>query len=258
MNLNIDGKVFFVTGSTRGVGLGIAKVLLEEGCKVIINGRNRDNIRYVKNILKVDHAENIFAVTGDVSDPLVIQEVIKLVQVQWNNLDGIVANVGAVKQSHDWDINKEEWDWHFTNNFSVAYNTIQMLVPLLTKSKGSIVTVGSIAGLEDVGAPIPYASSKAALTTYTKSLSKKLANNKIRVNMVSPGNIIFPEGNWDKKNKLNPTQVQKMLQDKVPLQMFGTPADIGNVVAFLLSSKARFITGANFVVDGGQTISINS
>ena len=86
------------------------------------------------------------------------------------------------------------------NNFSVAYSSIQLLIPLLTKSKGSIVTIGSIAGLEDVGAPLPYASSKAALLAYTKSLSKRLAKNYIRVNMVSPGNIIFPGGNWEKTN----------------------------------------------------------
>ena len=75
--------------------------------------------------------------------------------------------------------------------------------------------------------------------------------------MVSPGNILFPGGNWDKKQKSDPDYIRKMLQEKVPLEMFGSPEDIGNVVAFLLSSKASFITGANIVVDGGQTSSIN-
>ena len=75
--------------------------------------------------------------------------------------------------------------------------------------------------------------------------------------MVSPGNIQFPSGNWDKKQKSNPNDIKKMLTEKVPLQMFGKPEDIGNVVAFLLSAKARFITGANIVVDGGQTIGLN-
>ena len=120
----------------------------------------------------------------------------------------------------------------------------------------SIVTIGSIAGLEDVGAPLPYASSKAALLTYTKSLSRKLAHKKIRVNMVSPGNILFPGGNWDKKKRSNPKIVNQMLLKKVPLQMFGVPEDIGNVVAFLISSKARFITGTNIIIDGDQLSSM--
>ena len=75
--------------------------------------------------------------------------------------------------------------------------------------------------------------------------------------MVSPGNIHFPSGNWDKKKKSNPDDVKKMLAEKVPLKMFGKPEDIGNIVAFLLSPRARFITGANIVVDGGQTIGMN-
>ena len=71
--------------------------------------------------------------------------------------------------------------------------------------------------------------------------------------MVSPGNIIFPGGNWDKKQKSNPNEIKKMLERNVPLGTFGTPEDIGNIVAFLVSKRASFITGANFVVDGGQT-----
>ena len=157
----------------------------------------------------------------------------------------------------NWEINKDDWDWFFNNNFSVAYNAIQPLIPLLIKSRGSIVTIGSIAGLEDIGAPIPYASAKAALLTYTKTLSNQLANKKIRVNMISPGNILFAGGSWEKKQKSNKGDIQKMLNEKVPLEMFGTPEDIGNMVAFLLSPKAKFITGANFVVDGGQTITLN-
>ena len=176
---------------------------------------------------------------------------------KWKKLDGVVANAGAVKNTHEWHIPEKDWNWYFTNNFSVTYNAIQALVPLLTNSQGSIITIGSIAGLEDVGAPLPYASSKAALLTYTKLLARTLADKKIRVNMVSPGNILFPGGNWDKKQKSNPDNIHKMLQEKVPLEMFGSPEDIGNVVAFLLSSKARFITGANIVVDGGQTSSMN-
>ena len=115
---------------------------------------------------------------------------------------------------------------------------------------------GSIAGIEELGAPIPYSSSKSALLSYAKSLSFRLAKKKIRVNIVSPGNIHFPNGNWDKKLKANPDEIKKMLSEKVPLQKFGKPSDIGDIVAFLLSPRAGFITGANLVVDGGQTVGL--
>jgi 3-oxoacyl-[acyl-carrier protein] reductase len=256
MNLDIKGKVVFITGSSRGIGLGITKILLEEDCKVIINGRNQERLNKTTNDLVNQYSGNILAVAGDVNEVAIIKKVKEKALERWGQLDGVVANAGAVKKIYEWDIPEKDWNWYFTNNFSVAYNAIQALVPLLTNSQGSIVTIGSIAGLEDVGAPLPYASSKAALLIYTKSLSRKLADKKIRVNMVSPGNILFPGGNWDKKQKSNPDNIHKMLQEKVPLEMFGSPEDIGNVVAFLLSSKARFITGTNIVVDGGQTNSM--
>ncbi len=257
MNLDFKGKVIFITGSSKGIGLGIAKTLLEEGCDVIINGRDEERLNQATNDLENQYTSKILAVAGDVNEGAIIKKVKEKALEKWGHLDGVVANAGAVKNAHEWNIPEKDWDWYFTNNFSVAYNAIQALVPLLTHSQGSIVTIGSIAGLEDVGAPLPYASSKAALLAYTKALSSKLADKKIRVNMVSPGNILFPEGNWYKKQKSDPANVQKMLFEKVPLRMFGSPEDIGNVVAFLLSPRARFITGANYVVDGGQTITMN-
>jgi len=257
MNLDIVNKVFFITGSSRGIGNGIAKVLLSEGCRVIINGRDVKCLEAEIKKLNKDYPDKIISVEGDVNKTVVTKEVIKKSIDKWGTIDGIVANAGAVKRVPDWEINKDDWNWFFNNNFSVAYNAIQSIVPILTKSRGSIVTIGSIASLEDVGAPLPYSSSKAALLTYTKSLSKRLADKKIRVNMVSPGNILFPDGNWDKKQKIDKDGIEKMLNTKVPLKRFGTPEDIGNMVAFLLSPRASFITGANFVVDGGQSIYLN-
>lgn len=257
MNLNIQDKVIFITGSSRGVGNGIAKVLLDEGCKVIINGRDEISLKKTYKKLNKIYPGKIISVKGDVNKNTVVNEVIKKSIDNWGAIDGVVANAGSVKNAHDFEIKTEDWNWYFESNFTVAYNAIQSLIPLLTKSQGSIVTIGSIAGLEDVGAPLPYVSSKAALLAYTKSLSNRLASKKIRVNMVSPGNILFPNGNWDRKQKIDKDGIKKMLNTKVPLRRFGTPEDIGNMVAFLLSPRANFITGANFIIDGGQTNSLN-
>jgi len=257
MNLEMEGKVVFISGSSKGIGLGISKTLLEEGCNVIINGRDEEKLNQAKLDLENQYNKNIMAISGDVNEIETIDKVKENTSKKWGHLDGVVANAGAVKSTHEWDVPQEDWDWYFTNNFSVAHNVIRILVPQLADSKGSIVVVGSIAGMEDLGAPMPYSSAKAALLSYTKSLSVRLAEQRIRVNMVSPGNIHCPSGNWDKKIKSNPDDVKKMLEEKVPLKMFGKPEDIGNVVAFLLSPRARFITGANIVVDGGQTIGMN-
>jgi len=258
MNLDMEGKTFLVTGSSRGIGFGIAKTLLQEGCNVIINGRDEKRLNLANHDLNKQYKGNIMAICGDVNNAETIDKVKDNTIEKWGCLDGIVANAGAVKSTQEWNVSRDDWSWYFTNNFSVAHNTIQTLVPLLVDSLGSIVLVGSIAGMEEIGAPLPYSSSKAALLAYSKSLSVRLAKQKVRVNMVSPGNIIFPGGNWDKKNKSNPNEINTMLTEKVPLEMFGKPEDVGSVVAFLLSDRARFITGANVVVDGGQTLSFNS
>ena len=124
----------------------------------------------------------------------------------------------------------------------------------IKKNKGSIVFISSIASLKDLGAPLGYASSKLSLNYYSKFLANELAKYEVRVNNVIPGNIYFEGGNWDKKIKKNPKKIKKMIKNQVPLERFGKPEEIANLVTFLLSSKASFMTGAEIVIDGGQTI----
>ena len=184
--MDFKDQVAIVTGSSSGIGLGIAKSLLNEGCRVILNGRNKENLNQVKNTLGEKYKENLLTVCGDVNKIKTLNIVKNKVNEKWGQLDGIIANAGGVIKTHEWNLAQDDWDWYFTNNFSVAYNTIQPLVPLLIDSQGSIVIIGSIAGMEDLGAPIAYSSSKAALLSYVKSLAIRLANKKIRVMDMRP------------------------------------------------------------------------
>ena len=257
MNLELFEKVFIISGSSRGIGKGIAKILLEEGGRVTITGRNKDFLNDTYSELINNFPDSIVAVNGDLND-LGILEMVELKTLnKWKRIDGLVANIGSVRDVPTWKITDEDWSWYYENNFKVAQQFIQRLLPNIIKSEGSIVIIGSIAGLEDIGAPLPYAATKAALIAYMKGLSSLLASHKIRVNLISPGNIRFPGGNWDKKYGTNPDKINKMLNLKVPMNMFGSPEDIGSLSAFLLSKKARFITGGNYVVDGGQTRSFS-
>jgi 3-oxoacyl-[acyl-carrier protein] reductase len=253
MNLGFDNKHFIITGSTRGIGLGIAEVLLQEGAHVMITGRNVGTGNDVYKRLDSRFPGKVLFYAGDLVDEQVTEAVLSEAVSKWGRIDGIVANIGAVKKVQDWEIGNSDWSWYFNNNFNASLQIVTRSIPQLEKTKGSVVFIGSIAGIEDVGAPLPYSAAKAALAMYAKTLSRKLAPMHIRVNTVAPGNILFEGGNWDARYKSDPDGVQKMLDNKVPLRKFGTVEDIGNMVAFLLSEKAAFITGSCMVVDGGQT-----
>jgi 3-oxoacyl-[acyl-carrier protein] reductase len=253
MKLDLVDKIYIVSGSSRGIGKGICQVLLEEGASVVLNGRDEASLKQTNEEFCGEYPNRSIYVAGDINEKVTLEKTRSRVLDQWSRIDGIIANAGAVKPVPEWDIEESDWQWYFKANFEIAFRFITHFIPDLKVSKGNIVIISSIAGVEEIGAPLPYSSSKAALSMYAKGLAAKLAAESIRVNTVAPGNILFPGGNWDLKSKNNPEDIQKMLKDKVPLQSFGDPDDIGNMVAYLLSSKAKFITGSCFVVDGGQT-----
>ena len=178
MNLNLKGKVIFISGSSSGIGLGIADSLLNEGCEVIINGRSKRNLNHAKDFLQKKFGVTIETILGDLTEHSFLEQLKISLSKNYKSIDGIVANIGGVKKTKSWDINKEDWDWYFKNNFEVAFNTVQAFVPNLSGEGSSIVFIGSIAGIEELGAPIPYSSSKSALLSYAKSLSFRLAKKE--------------------------------------------------------------------------------
>jgi len=126
---------------------------------------------------------------------------------------------------------------------------------MLEKSKGSILFISSIAGIESLGAPVDYSTAKTAVIAFAKNMARKLAT-RVRVNVIAPGNIYFKGGVWDKKIKSNPESVKKIIATTVPMNRFGTVKEIANAAVFICSSKSSFTTGSVLVIDGGQTANI--
>jgi 3-oxoacyl-[acyl-carrier protein] reductase len=122
---------------------------------------------------------------------------------------------------------------------------------MVKRGSGSVVAVGSIAGLESVPAPITYSAAKAALTAAAQALSRQVAG--VRVNVVAPGNVLFPGGGWERRQSDDPAGVRAYVEAEVPLGRFATPNEIADVVVFVASERASFLTGACLVVDGGQS-----
>jgi 3-oxoacyl-[acyl-carrier protein] reductase len=247
MDLDLKGKVALVTGSSKGIGKNIAYSLIEEGCSVTFNGRNESNLK-----LAVKKIDNTNYVVADVTNPIECKKLINNVIKKFGKIDILICNVGNGNSVLSESKTSEEWKKMFDINFFSAINIIDAAKKSLQKTKGTIVCISSIAGVETTGAPITYSVSKTALISYVKRISKSFAKKGIRINSVSPGNIFFKGSTWENKLKKNKKEVNKMLENNVALKRFGTPQEVSNLVTFLVSSRSSFITGSNFVIDGGQ------
>ena len=251
MNLELINKNVLVIGSSKGIGLSIAQKFLEEGANVNLLARNI-NKQLKLNLFNLFN-EKVFFYKGDATKKESLIEVSNQIIKRLKKIDIVVANVGNGKSSLDKLQTDEEWEESWDLNFKSALNSANVFLPLITAA-GSFVFISSIAGEEYLGAPNSYSVAKSAINTMMKSLSHKFAST-VRINSVSPGNVLFENSRWEEKMNESPEEVMKMITEKVPLKRFGTPEDVANLVVFISSSKASFITGTSINIDGGQTIS---
>ena len=252
MELNLINSQVVVVGGTNGIGLSISKNFLREGAIVHIIARNEN--KDLISELEKKYNSKIFFYKSDVTKIDTLKIISKKILQKTNNkLDILISNVGNGSVESDPLYSNKDWENSWNTNFTSALNVTRVFSNVITQNKGSMTFISSIAGMEFVGAPISYSTAKAALISFTKTLSHKLAPY-VRVNSVAPGNIFIDNGTWDLRQEENPDAVQKMLNEKVPLNRFGLPQEVTNLVLFLSSDKASFITGSCIVIDGGQTI----
>ena len=254
MDLLLNDRVVFVAGSSRGIGKGIASVLLEEGARVVITGRDAASVSATAAELSEGREERLLAFTGDLTRPETVRAAHAAVLARWGKVDCLVCNIGSGTARNGWQLTAADWDPVFRINLWAGIGLVEVFLPAMVAARqGNIVFISSIAGLESLGAPIPYGAAKAALEHYSKDLARRVGKLGVRVNTVAPGNILFPGGAWQKKIDADAAAVNAMIQAEVPLGRFGAPEEIGAVVAFLASGRASFLTGACVVADGGQT-----
>lgn len=250
MNLSLAGKKVLVTGSSQGIGFGIASAFLLEGCNVVFNSRTATESDFADQ-------GNASFVTGDVSSDIGAESVVQDAAKKLNGLDIVVCNVGSGQSVPPGQETSTDWSDALDKNFYSTVHVVHAAKPYLRDSKGVIVCISSICGLETIpNAPVTYSVAKAALNTYVKGMSRPLGDDGIRICAVAPGNIMFEGSVWDKKTRTNPELVQSMLQRDVPLKRLGGVTDIANMVLFVSSSLSNNTTGSIWISDGGQTRSI--
>lgn len=250
MKLELNDRVALVTGASRGIGLAIATTLAAEGAKVALAARSADAL----NAARAAVGERSSIHVADVTDPAAAAGLVQDVEKQWGRLDILVCNVGSGASVPPGKETAAEWSRVMDLNLFATTNMIEAARPLMARGSGdrAIVCISSIAGMAALGAPVTYYAAKAALNATVRGLARPLALEGIRINAIAPGNILASDGTWARKIAENKQAVDDMLQREVALRRLGTPEEIADVVAFLASPRAAFITGSVLVADGGQ------
>ncbi len=255
MELGLRDKNVFVAGSSRGIGKAIAASFLAEGARVAVSGRDQTALAAtVAELRAVAGDERVIACCGDLRQRAFVAEALTEIRQKLGGLDVLVANVGSGRGRVGWQLDDADWTELFEINLAASVRVVTEAIPMLTDGAGgSVIMVSSIAGLEALAAPLPYSAAKAALVSFSKNLAHQLAAQRVRVNCVAPGNVLFPGGSWDKKLQDDERATRAYVAATVPMQRFGSAQEIADVVVFLASERASFVTGACVVVDGGQT-----
>lgn len=215
--------------------------------------RNQNNVNLLTKSLRQEYpSQDILGFTADATDSIEIQAIFESIKVHWATLDILVSNVGDGRSTQESLQSEEQFANTWKTNFKSSENVVREFL-LNTVENASIIFISSIAGLESFGAPTDYSVAKAAIIALSKNLARKLAP-KIRVNCIAPGNVYFPGGSWDDKIQKDPERIQNLIESTVPMKRFGSPEEIADLVLFLASERASFITGSCIVVDGGQTV----
>ena len=248
MIFNFAGKNALITGSSSGIGLAIARTLNFAGCRVALNGRNKEKLEKVAKDFN-----DAIVIAGDVTIPEVAKSVVHDAVQVFGHLDILICCVGCGRSVEPGLETPEEWQRIFALNFWSTTNVIESAVDALSATEGVILCISSICGVEVIpGAPLTYSASKAALNSYVRGIARILGKKGVRVNAIAPGNILSAGSVWEARMNADREALSSILESNVALGRLGLPSDVAGLAVYLVSNLAGFATGGIWVLDGGQ------
>lgn len=258
---SLKGKSAIVTGSTSGIGEGIAKALAAEGCNIMLNGfEDAAAIEALKNDIATTHKVKVEYSAADMSKGADIAAMVKQAEASFGAVDILINNAGIQFVANIEDFPVEKWDAIIAINLSAAFHSIRAAIPGMKKRKwGRVINIASAHGLVASAQKTAYVAAKHGIVGLTKAVALEVANNGVTVNAICPGWVYTPLVEKQIKDKAAQQGIdeskarQNLLAEKQPMLEFTSVEDLGSMVVYLCSDAAKTITGTALSMDGGWT-----
>jgi len=284
MDLGLSGKSALLIGAGRGLGGAAAMVMAREGCKVALVARTRADVEARAAACKALGAPQALAIVADATDPASLRRSVDTTAMEFGSLDILVTLVGGSQPGGTAELTGADWEAAYDRNLWPAVRASRYALPhliasavrrgfaaahplqqapaiaatdtpapgLVQREPSVILHVASIFGREG-GGSLTYNTAKAALIALAHEQARELAPRGVRVLSIAPGSVLHPGGSWERRLQKDPAETVAFVQREIPFGRFGTAEEIGDAIAFLVSTRASWIAGACVVVDGGQS-----